>query len=157
MSSVNKVILIGNLGSDPDVKYLASGDAVCNISLATNETWKNRDGEKQQHTEWHRVTFYAKAAEVVGEYMRKGSQMYVEGRLRTRKWQDKESGQDRYTTEIIADRFQFLGGTREGGEQQPRTDTKTQARRYAEKDTGNRPAQARKPGDFENMDDDIPL
>src|SRR6476620_10638573 len=113
MASVNKVILIGNLGKDPETRYMPNGDAVTNITLATTENWKDKNGEKQEKTEWHRVTFYRKLAEIAGEYLKKGRPVYVEGRLQTRKWQTKE-GQDRYTTEIIADQMQMLGG-REGG------------------------------------------
>src|SRR5215217_4913781 len=114
MASVNKVILIGNLGKDPETRYLPSGDAVTNISVATTDTWKDKSGEKQEHTEWHRVAFFGKTAEIAGEYLKKGSPVYVEGRIRTRKWQDKE-GQDRYSTEIVADRMQLLGGRGAGG------------------------------------------
>ncbi len=111
---VNKAILIGNLGNDPDIRYTASGAAVANISLATAESWKDKEtGEKQERTEWHRVVFFGRLAEIVGEYLRKGSQIYVEGRLQTRKWQDKE-GRDRYTTEIVANEMQMLG-SRSGG------------------------------------------
>lgn len=107
---VNKVILIGHLGQDPEVKYMPSGSAVANVSIATAEQWKDKNtGEKQEKTEWHRVIFFGRLAEVVGEYLRKGSQVYVEGRLQTRKWQDK-NGQDRYTTEIVAGELQMLGG-----------------------------------------------
>ena len=106
---VNKVILIGNLGNDPDIRYTASGAAVANISLATAETWRDKDsGEQQERTEWHRVVFFGRLAEIVGEYLKKGSQIYVEGRLQTRKWQDKE-GNDRYSTEIVANEMQMLG------------------------------------------------
>jgi single-strand DNA-binding protein len=111
---VNKAILIGNLGNDPDIRYTASGAAVANISLATAESWKDKEtGEKQERTEWHRVVFFGRLAEIVGEYLHKGSQIYVEGRLQTRKWQDKE-GKDRYTTEIVANEMQMLG-SRSGG------------------------------------------
>ncbi|MEE9552524.1 MAG: single-stranded DNA-binding protein [Gammaproteobacteria bacterium] len=111
---VNKAILIGNLGNDPDIRYTASGAAVANISIATAESWKDKEtGEKQERTEWHRVVFFGRLAEIVGEYLRKGSQIYVEGRLQTRKWQDKE-GRDRYTTEIVANEMQMLG-SRSGG------------------------------------------
>ena len=99
---INKVILVGNLGNDPDVKYTQSGMAVTRISLATTSVRKDRDGNNQERTEWHRVVFFGKVAEIAGEYLRKGSQVYVEGRLQTRKWQD-QSGQDRYTTEIVVD------------------------------------------------------
>ncbi len=115
MASVNKVILIGNLGKDPDVRYMPSGKAVANVTIATNESWKDRNtGEKQERTEWHNVVFYSPLAEIVGQYLRKGSSVFVEGRLQTRKWQDKTSGQDRYTTEIIANEMKMLGG-RSGG------------------------------------------
>lgn len=112
MASVNKVILIGNLGRDPEVRYMPEGGAIANISVATTDVWKDKAGEKQERTEWHRVAFFGKLAEIAGEYLKKGSQVYVEGRLQTRKWQDKD-GQDRYTTEVVADRMQMLG-RREG-------------------------------------------
>src|SRR5579872_2198751 len=106
---VNKVILIGNIGRDPEVRYTPNGLAVANITLATTEVWKDKQsGENQERTEWHRVVFYSRLAEIVGEYLRKGSKVYVEGRLQTRKWQDKTSGLDRYTTEVIADNMQML-------------------------------------------------
>ncbi len=108
MASVNKVILVGNLGRDPEVRYTPDNAAITNISIATTDTWRDKNGDKQERTEWHRVAFFGKLAEVAGEYLKKGSQVYVEGRLQTRKWQDKE-GQDRYTTEIVADRMQMLG------------------------------------------------
>jgi len=114
MASINKVILIGNLGRDPEVRYTPSGAAVCNLRLATTRNWKNRDtGERQEETEWHSVVLYDRQAEVAGEYLKKGRPVYIEGRLKTRKWQDKD-GNDRYTTEIVADSMQLLGG-REGG------------------------------------------
>src|SRR5579885_64726 len=106
---VNKVILIGNLGKDPEVRYTPSGTAVANITIATSESWKDKQsGENVERTEWHRVVFYQRLAEIAGESLRKGSKIYIEGRLQTRKWQDKTSGQDRYTTEIIADSMQML-------------------------------------------------
>ncbi|MCK6392518.1 single-stranded DNA-binding protein [Zoogloea sp.] len=109
MASVNKVILIGNLGKDPETRYAPSGDAICNITLATTDTWRDKaSGEKREATEWHRVAFFGKLAEIAGQYLRKGSAVYVEGSLRTRKWQDKD-GQDRYTTEIRADEMKMLG------------------------------------------------
>jgi single-strand DNA-binding protein len=113
MASVNKVILVGNLGRDPETRYTTAGEAVTNIRLATTDTWKDKSGEKQERTEWHSIVFFGRQAEIAGEYLKKGRQIYVEGRLQTRKWQDKE-GQDRYTTEIVADRMQMLGN-REGG------------------------------------------
>jgi single-strand DNA-binding protein len=113
--SVNKVILIGNLGRDPEVRYTPNGLAVANITIATSEAWKDKQtGENQERTEWHRVALYSRLAEITGEYLRKGSKVYIEGRLQTRKWQDKNTGQDRYTTEVIADSLQMLdskGGT----------------------------------------------
>ena len=106
---VNKVILIGNLGKDPEVRYTPSGLAVANVTIATSESWKDKQsGETQERTEWHRVVFYQRLAEIVGEYLRKGSKVFVEGKLQTRKWQDKTTNQDRYTTEIIADSMQML-------------------------------------------------
>jgi single-strand DNA-binding protein len=106
---VNKVILIGNLGKEPEVRYTPSGLAVANITLATSESWKDKtSGEMQERTEWHRIVFYQRLAEIAGEYLRKGSKVFVEGRLQTRKWQDKTTGQDKYTTEIIADNMQML-------------------------------------------------
>jgi len=114
MASVNKVILVGNLGRDPETRYATSGAAICNITVATSRQWKDKaSGEKKEETEWHRVVFYDRLAEIAGEYLKKGRPVYVEGRLKTRKWQDKE-GQDRYTTEIIAEEMQLLG-SREGG------------------------------------------
>jgi len=112
---INKVILVGNLGRDPEVRYSPNGSAVANVTLATSEQWKDRQsGEMQERTEWHRVVFFGKLAEIAGEYLKKGRQVYVEGRLQTRKWQD-QSGQDRYTTEIVANEMQMLGGSG-GGE-----------------------------------------
>ena len=111
---VNKVILVGNLGNDPEVRYMPNGNAVANLSLATSESWKDQQGQVQERTEWHRLTMYRRLAEIAGEYLKKGSQIYVEGKLQTRKWQDQQ-GQDRYTTEIIVDQMQMLGG-RDGGQ-----------------------------------------
>jgi single-strand DNA-binding protein len=114
MASVNKVILIGNLGRDPEVRYAPSGSAICNVTLATTRNWKSKDsGERMEETEWHRVVFYDRLAEIAGEYLKKGRPVYVEGRLKTRKWTDKD-GVEKYTTEIIADQMQLLG-SREGG------------------------------------------
>ncbi len=112
---VNKVILVGHLGKDPEVKYLPSGSAVANVTIATSESWKDKQsGDKQERTEWHNVVFFGKLAEIVGEYLKKGAQAYVEGSLRTRKWQDKE-GKDRYTTEIVASDMQMLGSKQGSG------------------------------------------
>lgn len=119
MRGINKVILVGNLGQDPEVRYTPSGSAITNISIATSDSWKDRDtGQTQEKTEWHRVVFFGKLAEIAGEHLKKGSQVYVEGKLQTRKWQDKQ-GQDRYTTEVVVDSFtgvmRMLGGRTEGG------------------------------------------
>ena len=144
MASVNKAIILGNLGRDPELRYMPNGDAVANISIATTETWKDKEGNKQEKTEWHKVTFYRRLAEIAGEYLKKGSQVYVEGRLETRKWQDKD-GQDRYTTEIIASEMKMLG-SRGGSDAAPATP---------------RPAsQAKAPtdgGPLGEFDDDIPF
>ena len=114
MASVNKVIIIGNLGRDPEMRYMPSGDAIANLRIATTDTWKDKEGNKQEATEWHSVVFFGKQAEICGQYLKKGGAVYVEGSLRTRKWQDKE-GNDRYTTEIRGDRMQMLGGRGGGG------------------------------------------
>lgn len=112
---INKVILVGNLGKDPEVRYMPSGNAVCNVTLATSDSWKDKQsGEQKDRTEWHNLVFYSRLAEIAGEYLKKGSQIYAEGRLQTRKWQDK-SGNDRYTTEIIVSDMQMLGGRGGGG------------------------------------------
>jgi single-strand DNA-binding protein len=153
MASVNKVILVGNLGADPETKYLPSGDAVTNIRLATTDRWKDKaSGETKEATEWHRIAFFGRLAEIAGEYLKKGSQVYVEGRIRTRKWQDKE-GQDRYSTEIVADTMQMLGSRSGAGEpREPRGEA-----------GGARPAEAKAPaakkpaGKFDDMEDDIPF
>lgn len=145
---VNKVILVGNLGKDPEVRYMPSGSAVANVTLATSEQWKDKQsGEKQERTEWHQVAFFGRLAEIAGEYLKKGSQCYVEGQLRTRKWQDKD-GNDRYTTEIVAKEMQMLGG-RSGGDSQG-------GGRYQEGGAAQAqaPAPATPPQDF---DDDIPF
>ena len=155
MASVNKVILVGNLGRDPETRYLPSGDAVANISIATSEKWKDKSGETQEHTEWHRVAFFGKLAEIAGEYLKKGSSVYVEGRIRTRKWQDKE-GQDKYSTEIVADRMQMLGG-RGGGSGGSEPMTREPAAAGAGTG-GGKPQQGKKGGGaFDQMDDDIPF
>ena len=150
MASVNKVILVGNLGKDPETRYAPSGDAICNITLATTDTWRDKtSGEKREATEWHRVVFFGKLAEIAGQYLRKGSQVYVEGSLRTRKWQDKE-GQDRYTTEIRADEMKMLGSRQGAGEAPPREREATPAPAAG----GGKKAPA---SSFGDMDDDIPF
>jgi len=118
MASVNKVILVGNLGRDPEVRFTPDGSAVCNISIATTSAWKDKaSGQRREETEWHRIVFYNRLAEVAGEYLRKGRPVYIEGRLKTRKWQDKTTGQDRYATEIICEQMQMLGGRDENSSQ----------------------------------------
>jgi single-strand DNA-binding protein len=114
MASVNKVILLGNLGRDPETRYTTGGDAVTNLNVATNEQWKDKNGEKQERTEWHRVVLFGRQAEVAGEYLKKGRSVYIEGRLQTRKYTDKD-GVEKYSTEIVADRMQLIGGGRESG------------------------------------------
>jgi len=146
---INKVILVGNLGNDPDVRYTAGGAAVTRISIATTEAWKDKEsGEQQEKTEWHKVVFFGKLAEIVAEYLKKGSQVYVEGRLQTNKWQDKE-GNDRYTTEIIASEMQMLGGRSSGGnfEKSPPAESEGKPSR----------APARPAADQNFVDDDIPF
>lgn len=149
MASVNKVILIGNLGRDPEVRYMPSGDAMVNISLATTDKWKDKkSGEPQERTEWHRIVIFGKQAEIAGEYLKKGSPAYFEGRLQTRKWTDKE-GQDRYTTEIVADRMQMLG-SRSGGSARAMPDDEAPA--------SSRPAStAQQAGGIDDLEDDIPF
>lgn len=119
MASVNRVIILGNVGKDPETRYMPSGDAVTNLSVATSENWKDKDGNKQEHTEWHRIAFFGKLAEIAGEYVKKGSPVYVEGRLKTRKWQDKD-GSDRYSTEVVAERLQLLGKREATQEEKPK-------------------------------------
>ncbi len=154
MASINKVILIGNLGNDPDMRYLPSGDAVANFSIATTEKFKDRSGEMQEATEWHRVSFFGKTAEICGQYLKKGSSVYIEGSLRTRKWQDKE-GNDRYTTEIRGDRMQMLGGRNSAGgaadmDSAPRASSSRPA-------SSSAPAKAPTGGAFDDLEDDIPF
>jgi single-strand DNA-binding protein len=165
MASVNKVIIVGNLGRDPETRYMPNGEAVTNIAVATTESWKDKNsGEKKELTEWHRITFYRRLAEVAGQYLKKGSQVYIEGRLQTRKWTDKENI-ERYTTEIIADTMQMLGGRQGmgggsamdddyagggaggGGAPAPRQNSAPQRQAPASKPAPN----------FSDMDDDIPF
>ena len=164
MASVNKVILIGNLGRDPEVRYAPSGSAICNVTIATSRNWKDKtSGERQEETEWHRVVFYDRLAEIAGEYLKKGKSVYVEGRLKTRKWTDKE-GVEKYTTEIIAQEMTMLGG-REGpggggddaggyGDAAPRAARPAPAARPA--GGAAKPAPKSSTG-FDGMDDDIPF
>jgi single-strand DNA-binding protein len=179
MASINKVILIGNLGKDPEVRYSPNGAAICNITIATSRNWKDKtSGEKVEETEWHRVVFYDRLAEIAGEYLKKGRPVYVEGRLKTRKWQDKD-GVEKYTTEIVADNMQLLGG-RDGegsgggggraasggnagggggyGGGDDRGESSSQQRPIAPaaRPAANKPAAKSSTG-FEDMDDDIPF
>ena len=150
MASVNKVILIGNLGKDPETRYMSNGEAVTNITLATTDTWKDKNGEKQEKTEWHRVTFYRKLAEIAGEYLKKGRSVYIEGRLETRKWTDK-SGAERYTTDIIANDMKMLGNRSGSGSfESPdhEEDNSSSNRSSSAKGTTS---------GFDDMDDDIPF
>ena len=164
MASVNKVILIGNLGRDPEVRYAPSGSAIANVTIATSRNWKDKTtGERQEETEWHRVVFYDKLAEIAGEYLKKGKSVYVEGRLKTRKWTDKD-GVEKYTTEIIANEMTMLG-SREGGGGGGMGDTEmgsAPAPRSAPPARSAAPAPrapaAQKPATgFDDMDDDIPF
>ena len=154
MASINKVIIIGNLGRDPETRYMPDGGAIINIPVATTEQWKDKNGKMQEKTEWHRVAFFGKLAEIAGEYLKKGSQVYVEGRLQTRKWQDKD-GADKYTTEIVADRMQMLGsragmggGDRAAPEREEGSAKPAAGKPAAAKATG---------GKFDDFEDDIPF
>jgi single-strand DNA-binding protein len=176
MASINKVILIGNLGRDPEVRYSPNGNAMCNVTIATSRNWKDKtSGEKVEETEWHRVVFYDRLAEIAGEYLKKGRSVYVEGRLKTRKWQDKE-GKDNYTTEIVADNMQMLGGRdgmgggggggeegggygrggsdRGGDRGGDRGDERSAP---ASRPAASKPAPSKSATGFDDMDDDIPF
>ena len=157
MASVNKVIIVGNLGRDPETRYLPSGEAVTNISVATTETWKDKtSGEKKEATEWHRISAFGKLAEIMGEYLKKGSQVYIEGSLKTRKYQDKETGKDRYSTEIRADRMQMLGSRAGAG--MPSDDSGAEPASKGAGAPKPAAAAAKKPaGKFDDMEDDIPF
>lgn len=173
MASVNKVILVGNLGRDPEVRYTADGAAICNISVATTDTWKDKNtGERRENTEWHRVVIYNRLAEIAGEYLAKGRQVYIEGRLKTRKWQDKDTGADRYATEIVADKLQMLGNRGDGGgtsgggyddrprqqEQRPARQGDQSANAYQAAREGRAQPQQRPPASsLADMDSDIPF
>lgn len=162
MASVNKVILVGNLGRDPEVRYSPDGAAICNVSIATTSQWKDKaTGDRREETEWHRVVFYNRLAEIAGEYLKKGRSVYVEGRLKTRKWQDKETGADRYSTEIVADQMQMLGGRDSGGDAGGDSGGFSQppARRAPQQQQQPRPAApaAAPASNLADMDDDIPF
>src|SRR5689334_3575985 len=164
MASVNKVIIVGNLGADPETRYTPGGDAITNIRVATTDKWKDKaSGEMKEATEWHRIAFFGRLAEVAGEYLKKGSQVYVEGSLRTRKWQDKD-GQDRYSTEIRGDTMQMLGRREGGGAPREDAGARGGAPREEAGGRGGAPrddakgAPAKKPaGKFDDMEDDIPF
>ncbi len=170
MASVNKVIIVGNLGRDPEVRYTPDGAAICNVSIATTSNWKDKTtGERREETEWHRVVFYNRLAEIAGEYLKKGRSVYIEGRLKTRKWQDKDTGADRYSTDIVADQMQMLGGRDDGGQgggggdRSPEAPRQRQARQQnqgsayqAAREGRPAPAPSAAPN-FADMDDDIPF
>lgn len=156
---VNKVILVGNLGNDPEVRYMPNGNAVANLSLATSESWKDKQGQVQERTEWHRLTMYKRLAEIAGEYLKQGSQIYVEGKLQTRKWQDQQ-GQDKYTTEIIVDQMQMLGGRAQIGQGSNDGYQRPSRSNRGNNNSNKPPAQPKTPPmaepDFD-FDDDIPF
>lgn len=174
MASVNKVILVGNLGRDPEVRYSPEGAAICNMSIATTSTWKDKaSGERREETEWHRVVMYNRLAEIAGEYLKKGRSVYVEGRLKTRKWQDKD-GKDTYTTEIVAENMQLLGGREGGGggggygggrdsggdegfSREPTENSRPAARPAPAPASRPAPAPSKSSTGFDDMDDDIPF
>jgi len=151
--SVNKAILIGHLGKDPEVRYMPSGEAVANVTLATSETWKDKSGVKQEKTEWHNIVFFKRLAEIVGEYLKKGSLIYVEGRITTEKWTDKE-GKDRYTTKIVANEMKMLGGKSGGGSFEVVENQSQAPERSA---PAAKPAAPAAKSNFDNFDDDIPF
>ncbi|WP_283150636.1 single-stranded DNA-binding protein [Silvimonas soli] len=172
MASLNKVLLIGNLGRDPETRYLPSGGAVCNFSIATTDRYKDKQGQQQEKTEWHNITMYNRLAEIAGQYLKKGSAVYIEGRLQTRKWQDKQTGADRYTTEIIADQMQMLagrggagGGAEQGGGGYDEFNQEYSAQQSAPAPApAPRPQQAAAPAakpaparSFDDFEDDIPF
>jgi single-strand DNA-binding protein len=162
MASVNKVILVGNLGRDPEMRYMPSGDALASFSIATTDNWKDKNGQKQERTEWHRISMFGKQAEIAGEYLKKGSSVYIEGRLQTRKWQDKE-GNERQTTEVVADRMQMLGGRSGGNTYEVMDDDFNQdapPARQPAATSAPRQAPAQKPAGgsgFDDFEDDIPF
>lgn len=165
MASVNKVILIGSLGRDPEVRYMPNGEAVANFSIATTDTWKDKSGAKQERTEWHNIVMYRRLAEIAGEYLKKGRPVYIEGRLQTRKWQTKE-GQDRYTTEIIADQMQMLGtgqgsSSSNDGSQNDNSDSQGGSGNQNAQPQNNQQSQSSgqstSGGNYSSFDDDIPF
>ena len=154
MASLNKVMLIGNLGADPEMRYMPSGDAIANLRIATSEKFKDKNGDKQERTEWHRISLFGKLGEIAGQYLKKGSSVYIEGRIQTRKWQDKE-GQERYTTEIVATDMRMLGG-RSGG--MAEMDSEGGRPSASTSSTAKSPAPAPSGGSgFDDFEDDIPF
>ncbi|HZV62385.1 MAG TPA: single-stranded DNA-binding protein [Methylophilaceae bacterium] len=161
MASVNKVILVGNLGRDPEMRYMPSGDAIASFSVATTDNWKDKNGQKQERTEWHRISMFGKLAEIAGEYLKKGSSVYIEGRLQTRKWQDKE-GNERQTTEVVADRMQMLGGRGAGNAYEAMDDEDQSMPPARQSSPASAPAQKPAPAStgssgFDDFEDDIPF
>lgn len=152
--SVNKAILVGHLGKDPEVRYMPNGEAVANVTLATSETWKDKTGEKQEKTEWHNIVFYKRLAEIAGQYLKKGSLIYVEGRITTEKWQDKE-GKDRYTTKVVANEMKMLGGKSSGSSNFEVVEKPSSSEQSAAAPASKPSAQAK--SNFDNFDDDIPF
>lgn len=157
MASVNKVILVGHLGKDPETRYMPNGDAITNATLATSESWKDKQtGEKKEQTEWHRLVFYRKLAEIAGQYLRKGSLIYIEGSLKTRKWQDKD-GQDRYTTEITVNEMTMLGGRGDAGGGQSSGEPQQRQQQQRPQGGGQQRQSAPQSRGFDNFEDDIPF
>lgn len=154
MASLNKVLIIGHLGKDPDTRYLPDGNATATISVATTETWKDKAGEKKEQTEWHRIVFFGRIAEVASQYLKKGALVYVEGRIQTRKWDDKD-GNTRYVTEIVGRELKMLGGKPDGESKPATAGADYEAAKSGEKSAA--PRQPSKPGSFDHMDDDIPF
>jgi len=147
MASLNKCLIIGNLGKDPEVKFMPNGNAVCNFSVATTESWKDKQsGAKQEETTWHNITMYGKLAEIAGQYLTKGSSVYLEGKIKTRKYQDKQTGADKYVTEIVCDEMKMLGGKQEG-QQAPAQQQRAPAQQQAAPPSRN----------FDDFSDDIPF
>ena len=152
--SVNKVILVGHLGKDPEVRYMPNGEAVANVTLATSETWKDKTGEKQEKTEWHNIVFYKRLGEIAGQYLKKGSLIYVEGRITTEKWQDKE-GKDRYTTKIVANEMKMLGAKSSGASNFEVMEKSAASEQSSAAPASKAPAPVK--SNFDNFDDDIPF
>lgn len=154
MASVNKVILVGNLGRDPETRYSADGAAMTNVTLATTYQWKDKSGEKKEETEWHRIQFFGRLAEIAGEYLKKGRPVYIEGRIRTRKWQDKD-GQERTTTEIVAEQMQMLGGREGGGGGGGMSSDREGPPASSHSASASKPTKPA--GKFDDFEDDIPF